>query len=83
MRHAELYLLALAVLGGGGLLVGVVLRWWGLLVSVGFAAFLAFGWEFDAAGVSYALIAAVLASAGVLAGVWLRGRLQDEAGSRG
>lgn len=71
----ELYLIALVVLGGGGLLVGLVLRWWGLLVSVGFAAFLAFGWEFDPAGVTYALIAGVLASVAVLAGAWLRGRL--------
>ena len=71
----ELYLLALAVLGGGGLLVGLVLRWWGLLASIGFAAFLAFGWEFGPVGLTYAPIAGVLASAAVLAGVWLRGRL--------
>lgn len=79
MRYADLYLVALAVLGGGGLLVGVVLRWWGLLVSVGFPAFLAFAWEFDPTGLIYALIAGGLASAAVLAGAWLRGRLQGRA----
>jgi hypothetical protein len=72
-----LYLVALAVLGGGGLLVGVVFRWWGLLVSVGFVVFLAFAWEFDSTGVTYALIAGVLASVAVLAGVRLRGKLQN------
>ena len=34
-----LYLVALVVLGGGGLLAGVIFGWWGLLASVAFATF--------------------------------------------
>jgi hypothetical protein len=32
-----LYLISLAVLVGGGLLVGLAFRWWGLIAPVGFA----------------------------------------------
>lgn len=68
------YALELAVLAGGGLLVGFVLRWWGLVLTLGGAVFLVYAWEFDSSGVAYAAIAAALASAAVIGGALLRGR---------
>jgi hypothetical protein len=49
--------LYLIVLLGGGLLVGLAFRWWGLFASVGFACFLAYAWEFYSPAVAYAVIA--------------------------
>jgi hypothetical protein len=41
----ELYVISLAVIVGGGLLVGFAFRWWGLIAPVGFGCFLAYAWE--------------------------------------
>jgi hypothetical protein len=67
-----LYVIGLAALVGGGLLVGLLFRWWGLLASIGFACFLAYAWELDSLGVVYAAIAGAVASAGVIAGSLMR-----------
>lgn len=56
----------------GGLVLGLVLRWWGLIACAGFACFLAYGWELSAEGVTYALIAGLIASGAVVAGSLLR-----------
>ena len=70
-----MYLVAVAVLVGGGLLAGGIFRWWGLVGSVGFAFFLAYAWEFGSEGVTYATIAGVVASLAVIAGVGVRRRV--------
>jgi hypothetical protein len=67
-----LYVISLMVLVGGGLVVGFAFRWWGLLASLGFACFLAYGWEFESEGVAYAIIAGLVASSAVVAGSLLR-----------
>jgi hypothetical protein len=67
-----MYLVAVAVLVGGGLLAGGIFKWWGLLGSVGFAFFLAYGWEFSSEGVAYATIAGIVASLAVIAGIAVR-----------
>jgi hypothetical protein len=54
--------ISLLVLVGGGVVVGLAFSWWGLLASVGFACFLAYGWEFGSEGVAYATIAGLVAS---------------------
>lgn len=74
MSWATFYLPVLIVLGGG-LLVGALFRWWGLLVPVGFAVFLMYAWEFYGPAVAYAVIAGGVASAGVVTGALLRRRL--------
>lgn len=71
-----LYVISLAVLVGGGLLVGLAFRWWGLLASVGFACFLAYAWEFGSEGRAYAAIAGLIASGAVVAGSLLRRALR-------
>ena len=68
VRHAIMYL----ILGGGGLLVGVVFRWWGLLVPIGLACFLAYAWEFTLEGTAFAVLVAVLGTIGVALGAVLR-----------
>jgi hypothetical protein len=73
MSWATFFLPVLIVLGGG-LLIGVLFRWWGLLVAVGFAAFLMYAWEFYGPAVAYAVIAGGIASAGVVTGALLRRR---------
>jgi hypothetical protein len=60
------------VLVGGGLLVGLAFRWWGLIAPVGFACFLAYAWEFYSPAVAYAVIAALISSGGVVAGSLVR-----------
>jgi hypothetical protein len=70
-----LYVISLSVLVGGGLMVGFVFRWWGLIAALGFACFLAYGWELSAEGLTYALIAGFIASSAVVAGSLLRRRL--------
>jgi hypothetical protein len=70
-----MYVVAVAVLVGGGLLAGGIFKWWGLLASVGFAFFLAYGWEFSSEGVTYATIAGVVASVAVIAGIAVRRRV--------
>jgi hypothetical protein len=67
-----MYLVAVAVLVGGGLLAGGIFKGWGLLGSVGFAFFLAYAWEFSSEGVAYATIAGVVASVAVIAGIAVR-----------
>jgi hypothetical protein len=71
-----LYVISLAVLVGGGLLVGLALRWWGLIAPVGFACFLAYAWELYSPAVAYAVIAGLISSCGVLAGSLLRRALR-------
>jgi hypothetical protein len=82
LRHIDpflpLYLLAFAVVVGGGLLVGFLFKWWGLLASVGFACFLAYGWEFSSEGVAYPTIAGVLSCGAVVVGSLIRTRAQEE-----
>jgi hypothetical protein len=68
----ELYLIAFGVFLGGGLLVGFLFRWWGLFASVGFACFLAYAWQLDPVGITYAAIGCAVASAAVVAGALLR-----------
>jgi hypothetical protein len=72
-------LLALALLGGCGILIGVIFRWWGLLAPVGFACFLAYAWELDALGVTYAVIAGCLGSVAVVVGALARRALARRA----
>jgi hypothetical protein len=67
-----LYLISLSVLVGGGLLVGLVFRWWGLIIALGLACFLAYAWELSPEGLTYALIAGLVASCAVVAGSLLR-----------
>ena len=71
-----MYVVALVVLVGGGLLAGGIFRWWGLLGSVGFAFLLAYSWEFGSEGVAYAAIAGVVASLAVVAGIAVRRRVR-------
>ena len=56
----------------GGLIVGALFKWWGLVASLGFAVFLAYQWEFSSEGNTYAAIVGLIASGGVFAGTWLR-----------
>jgi hypothetical protein len=65
--HLVLYL-PFAIVVAAALLVGVIFRWWGLLVPAGAASFLAYAWEFTPEGVSFAVIAGFLGCAGVAAG---------------
>jgi hypothetical protein len=74
--NVELYVISLAVLVGGGLLVGFVFRWWGLIAPVGFACFLAYAWEFYSPAVAYAVIAGLISCCGVVAGSLLRRALR-------
>jgi hypothetical protein len=74
MRSSDLAFLA--ALFGAGLLVGAVLRWWGLIASVGFACFLAYAWEFYSPAVALAVIFGLVVSGGVVAGALLRRRLR-------
>lgn len=71
-----LFMISLAVVVGGGLLVGFAFRWWGLIAPVGFACFLAYAWEFYPPAVAYALIAGLVSSCGVVAGSLLRRALR-------
>jgi hypothetical protein len=71
-----LYVVSLAVLVGAGLLLGFAFRWWGLIVPVGFACFLAYAWEFHSPAVAYAVIAGLISSCGVVAGSLLRQELR-------
>jgi hypothetical protein len=74
--YLPLYLLAVAVFVGGGLLVGFVFRWWGLLAAVGFACFLAYGLEFSSEGVFYAVIGGLVSCGAVVVGNLLRRKLR-------
>ena len=65
-------MLYLSVLLGGGLLVGLAFRWWGLIAPVGFACFLAYAWEFNSPAAAYAVIAGLISCCGVVAGSLLR-----------
>ena len=70
-----LYVIVGAVVLGGGLLVGFVFKWWGLLLCVGFACFLAYGWELDPLGITYAVLACGVSSTAVIVGALLRGKV--------
>lgn len=74
--NLPLHLIAFVVFVGGGLLFGYLVKWWGLLASVGFAVFLMYAWEFSAAGVTYASVGGLVASGAVVTGALLRRRLQ-------
>ena len=74
--QVSLYLIGLAAFIGGGLLVGFVFRWWGLLAPLGFACFLVYAWEFDPEGITYAVVGGLVACGAVIAGSLLRGRMR-------
>jgi hypothetical protein len=65
--HVFIYL-PFVVIIAAALVVGIALRWWGLLVPLGAASFLAYAWEFTREGVSLALLAALLGCVSVAAG---------------
>jgi hypothetical protein len=71
-----LEVIALIVFVGGGLVVGFVFRWWGLIVPVAFASFLIYAWEFDPLGITYALIGGITACLAVAAGTLARGKVR-------
>jgi hypothetical protein len=74
--YLPLYVIGFAVFVGGGVLVGFVFKWWGLLASIGFPCFLVYAWEFNSEGIAYAAIGGVAASGAVVAGRLLRRRLR-------
>jgi hypothetical protein len=73
---SNLFVLAVAVIGGSGMLIGAIFRWWGLLAPVAFACFLAYAWEFTEEGIYFALIAGLLGCAAVTVGALIRRRFR-------